>query len=340
MKTPSLKIDQNLDSRIEDKYYGRLPKILYAVYEADICEVNPEFIYLMHGYINGTIGKKNMSIELYREVLDVIRDMTIDPMDRSPENNAVINAFNGGEGCGKPYGYCLGYQPHNGHGACIDFNVSICNAYGSYELCGESLSMSYSLLSCPGSKIPINDIARDPYKVGYEGEETPCAGFNVFDGEVSPLTFNVCGLDYTISSSPLSCPGSEYPIIDLVKYSYETGYTGEPTPCVGYNVFDGITTPLVYNVCGLDYTMSSSPQSCPGSEYPCDDTYEPGYQCDPDYDCPPCILIGFLDPCGTHYSITMDCCDLYMSLTPRSCTGPTVDAELEDGEYTLSLARK
>ncbi len=72
MKTPSIGIDQNQSDRFMDKYWGRVPQMIHSVPEANIWLCNPEYIWLIENYISGDLVEKNVSIELYAEIEDLV----------------------------------------------------------------------------------------------------------------------------------------------------------------------------------------------------------------------------------------------------------------------------
>ena len=90
MKTPSSLINQDDTTSIVDKYYGRMPKLLKSIKEADISICNPEYIELVNGFMDLSIDSQNISQELLTEIEELINDMAELPETRTFENNAII----------------------------------------------------------------------------------------------------------------------------------------------------------------------------------------------------------------------------------------------------------
>ena len=67
MRTPSVGLDQNQDGKFIDKYYGRIPKMLHSIPEANTWVCNPEYVKVLDAYITGNIVHENLSIELQNE---------------------------------------------------------------------------------------------------------------------------------------------------------------------------------------------------------------------------------------------------------------------------------
>ncbi len=63
-----------------------------------MCEANPEYIALINGVIDGTIIEKNLSLELYREILCFI-DMMPNACSFNQMDAALYRAYNGDEAC-------------------------------------------------------------------------------------------------------------------------------------------------------------------------------------------------------------------------------------------------
>ncbi len=119
MKTPSIGLDQNQEGRFIDKYWGRVPKFLHWIPQANICDVNPEYINLINGVIDGNIFARNLSIELYNEIICFI-DMMPNSCSMNQMDAALYRAYNGNEAC-----------PNNLH--LLDCNGFVC--CGGYVDC-------------------------------------------------------------------------------------------------------------------------------------------------------------------------------------------------------------
>ena len=89
MRIPS-SLDVQDDELYTDKYYGRVPKMLHAIEEADIGECNPEYVELVDGFMDSTIPSQNISTELLNEIEALINIMGDEPGTRSWEDNKVI----------------------------------------------------------------------------------------------------------------------------------------------------------------------------------------------------------------------------------------------------------
>ena len=89
-----MRIPSSLDTQDEelftDKYYGRVPKLLHAIEEADISECNPEYIELVNGFMDLTIPSQNISAELMIEIETLINVIGNDPGTRTWEDNSLI----------------------------------------------------------------------------------------------------------------------------------------------------------------------------------------------------------------------------------------------------------
>lgn len=109
-KTPSKGLDQNASNKFIDKYWGRVPQFLKLIPEAYICEVNPEYLQIMQGYIDGDITKANLGDELYHEIENIVLNVgcpcLLDNLDR-----AIMNAFLGDEPCPVPSHKLTCYDP-------------------------------------------------------------------------------------------------------------------------------------------------------------------------------------------------------------------------------------
>ena len=68
MNTPSIGLDQNGNRRFIDRYIGRVPKFIHRIPEAEICDVNPDYIRLLIDLVDGTIDSNNLSDELMKEL--------------------------------------------------------------------------------------------------------------------------------------------------------------------------------------------------------------------------------------------------------------------------------
>lgn len=91
MKTPSSKIMQDSDvNAFQDKYYGRMPKLLHGIEEADIAECNPEYVELVNQFMLGTIPSQNLEPSLLLEIEALINIMPNDPGTRTWEDNKII----------------------------------------------------------------------------------------------------------------------------------------------------------------------------------------------------------------------------------------------------------
>lgn len=101
MRTPSVGIDQNGDKKFIDKYWGRVPQFLKFIPESYICEVNPEYLELMQGYIDGDITKDQISDELFQEVENIVLNVGC-PCLLDNKERAIMNAFLGSEPCPVP----------------------------------------------------------------------------------------------------------------------------------------------------------------------------------------------------------------------------------------------
>jgi hypothetical protein len=102
-KTPSVGLDQNAENRFIDKYWGRVPMYLHRIQETIndnngtgyIVDVNPEYIYIMEGWIDGTINVDNLSMELQNDIIisvDLIPFYGIIPM---PDHDAMFEVLLG-----------------------------------------------------------------------------------------------------------------------------------------------------------------------------------------------------------------------------------------------------
>ena len=90
IRTPSIGIDQNDSDKFVDKYYGRMPKLLHGIEEADISTCNPEYIELINGFMDLTIPSQNISDELLIEVEALVNEIGNDPGTRSWTDNQLI----------------------------------------------------------------------------------------------------------------------------------------------------------------------------------------------------------------------------------------------------------
>lgn len=100
-RTPSKGIDQNLDGKFIDKYWGRVPQFLRLIPEAYICEANPEYIELMQMYVAGSITEDNLSQELFNEISNIVLNIGC-PCLLEGNDRALLNAYLGNETCPIP----------------------------------------------------------------------------------------------------------------------------------------------------------------------------------------------------------------------------------------------
>jgi len=100
-RTPSIGIDQNLDGRFVDKYWGIVPKFIIYQPENYRCEVNPDYLFLLDAYINGNINPDNISESLRIEIEHMIINADC-PCTLTGEERAIIIALKGGEPCSPP----------------------------------------------------------------------------------------------------------------------------------------------------------------------------------------------------------------------------------------------
>ena len=99
-KTPSSGIDQNEGGKFIDRYWGRVPKFLHRIPEANICEVNQDYIDLINYILEGG-DRDNISDELYREILEFI-DKMCNPCFMNDEDKALMRAYDGLPACPEP----------------------------------------------------------------------------------------------------------------------------------------------------------------------------------------------------------------------------------------------
>jgi len=132
--TPSMGIDQNQDGKFIDRYFGRVPKFIHMIPEQGICEVNQDYLTLIHGVINGTIPQDNIEEELYREVLDFI-DKMCNPCNLNGIDQALLRAFDGHNPCPEPsiYMQCDDYICCNEVLSCNDVDPNTCPAPGPHS---------------------------------------------------------------------------------------------------------------------------------------------------------------------------------------------------------------
>jgi len=71
-RTPSIGIDQDINSRYMDKYWGRCPQFLHKIPEAYIYICNPDYLWLLQSRVNDTLVIENISVELLRELDEVL----------------------------------------------------------------------------------------------------------------------------------------------------------------------------------------------------------------------------------------------------------------------------
>lgn len=94
MKTPSWKINQPRDENyFQDKYIGRMPKMLHSIPEADIYVCNPEYLDMLNEFIEGTLNESNLSAELYAECSAMVDLMAVDPGLWSIEDGKIMACF-------------------------------------------------------------------------------------------------------------------------------------------------------------------------------------------------------------------------------------------------------
>ncbi len=98
MKTPSVGIDQNKEGKFIDRYFGRIPKFIHRIPEQNICEANPDYLTLIGLFIDGNLNQKNVSEELYREVVAFV-DKMCNPCIMEGEDMALLNAYEGRDAC-------------------------------------------------------------------------------------------------------------------------------------------------------------------------------------------------------------------------------------------------
>jgi len=78
MFTPSIGIDQNGEGKFKDRYWGRVPMYLHRIPETigkpneEIVVCNPEYIELVLAFLDGNIDQKNLSIELYLDIITTV----------------------------------------------------------------------------------------------------------------------------------------------------------------------------------------------------------------------------------------------------------------------------
>ncbi len=96
--TPSIGIDQNKEEAFQDRYWGRVPKFIHRIPEANICEVNQDYLTLIQLFIDGDIDQGSISRELYREVYDFV-DKMCNPCIMNDEDQALMRAYDGSTAC-------------------------------------------------------------------------------------------------------------------------------------------------------------------------------------------------------------------------------------------------
>lgn len=101
MKTPSIGIDQNGEGKFVDRYWGRVPQFLKFIPEAYICEVNPEYLQILQGYVDGDITEAQLGRELFQEISNIILNLGC-PCLLENKDRAIMNAFLGNEACPVP----------------------------------------------------------------------------------------------------------------------------------------------------------------------------------------------------------------------------------------------
>lgn len=92
-RTPSSGIDQNGSHTFIDKYWGRVSQFLQWNPAAYICEVNPEYIELMDGLIDGSILPENVSDELFNEIQLLLVNEDC-PCLLEPKERALMTTYN------------------------------------------------------------------------------------------------------------------------------------------------------------------------------------------------------------------------------------------------------
>jgi len=100
-RTPSMGIDQNLDGKFIDKYWGIVPQFIIYQPENYRCEVNPDYLFLLQAYINGEIDPDNISQDLRFEIENIVINADC-PCLLSGKERAILIALSGGEPCAAP----------------------------------------------------------------------------------------------------------------------------------------------------------------------------------------------------------------------------------------------
>lgn len=100
-KTPSMGIDQNDEKKFIDKYWGNLSQFLVYIPEAYNCEVNPDYLRLLEGYLLGTVKRENISPSLLQEIENIVVNIDC-PCLLTGKERAIVEAYLGNEPCQKP----------------------------------------------------------------------------------------------------------------------------------------------------------------------------------------------------------------------------------------------
>ena len=98
MMTPSIGIDQNGDKKFIDKYWGRVPKYLHIIPETivnnkGIYECNPEYMQLIHDFMDGTIDERNLSQELMIDIENTINEIPNYGSNPNPELDPLFSCM-------------------------------------------------------------------------------------------------------------------------------------------------------------------------------------------------------------------------------------------------------